>query len=293
MSESSGGSEQVRPLGHVAVVGAGQVGTMIGVRLRAADPAAGVAEVGLVDRNAGAAERSLARGAGDRVLASLGEALEADSMVIALPVPEIVRLLKEVGPRLRPGTFIIDTGSAKAIVAEAMHRLPTEVRAVGGHPIAGTERPGPDGADPDRLLGAPFALTPVRPDDEALALGRALVEAVGARPVVLDPDEHDRIVARSSHLPHLVAYALKAAAGPALGDHELVGSGYRGATRLADSDPGMVAGFLSANAGEVRTALAELRVVLDRLEAGLAAGPGPLADVLADAAGAHTRVSPR
>jgi prephenate dehydrogenase len=235
-----------------------------------------------MDRTPSAAEESLVRGAGDRALASLDEALEADTVVMAVPVPEIVRMLEEVGPRLRPGSFVIDTGSAKAGVAAAMRRLSREVRAIGGHPIAGTERRGPEGADPDRLRGAPFALTPVREDDEALALGRALVAAVGARPVILDPERHDRIVARSSHLPHVVAFALKAAAAPALGGGELAGSGFRGATRLAESDPVMVAGFLSANAREVRAALAELRAVLDRMEAGLEAGPEALTEVLAD-----------
>lgn len=292
MSDSSRRSSAGRSLGRVAIVGAGQVGTMLGVRLRSAGPEAGIAEVALVDRTPSAAETSLARGAGDRVLPSLEAALDADTLVIAVPVPEIVRVLEEVGPRLRPGSFVIDTGSAKAAVAAAMRRLPAEVHAIGGHPIAGTERPGPDGADPDRVRGAPFALTPVRDDQEALARGLALVEAVGARPVVLDPGAHDRIVARSSHLPHVVAFALKAAAGPAVAGDELVGSGFRGATRLADSDPGMVAGFLSANAEEVRAALAELREAMDRLETGLAAGPAELARLLAEASRPQVEVGP-
>jgi prephenate dehydrogenase len=291
MSEA-GGSEQVRPLGRVAVVGAGQVGTMLGVRLRAAGPRAGVAEVGLLDRTTAVAEQSVSLGGGDRVLSSLDEVVAADTVVIAVPVPEIVRVLEEVGPRLRPGTFVIDTGSAKVAVAAAMRRLPHEVHAIGGHPIAGTERPGPEGADPDRLRDAPFALTPVREDDEALALGRALVAAVGSRPVILDPEGHDRIVARSSHLPHVVAFAVRGAAAPVLGEHELVGSGFVGTTRLADSDPGMVAGFLSANANEVRTAIEELRSVLDRVEAALETGPQAVAEVLADATRSHVEVSP-
>jgi prephenate dehydrogenase len=243
-----------------------------------------------MDRIPSVAETSLSRGAGHRVLSSIDEAMQADTMVIAVPVPEIIRILEEVGPGLRPGTFVIDTGSAKAAVAGAMRRLPREVRAIGGHPIAGTERAGPDGADPDRLIGAPFALTPVRDDGEALALGLTLVEAVRARPVILDPYGHDRTVARSSHLPHVVAFALKAAAAPALGREELAGSAFRSATRLADSDPVMVAGFLSANAAEVRAALAELRAVLDRMEAGLDSDPEALARVLDDRSAAE--VSP-
>jgi prephenate dehydrogenase len=275
------------PLGCVAIVGSGQIGTMLGLALRASAATAGVREILLYDVRPGIAEESLARGAGDRLAGSLEEALGAESIILAVPVPQIVDLIDHLvaGPA-RPGKFVIDTGSAKDVVTEAMRRLPAGVHAVGGHPIAGTERPGPAGAEPRRLGGATFVLTPARDDPEALRRGRSLAEAVGARPLVMDAIEHDRALAVTSHAPHMVAFALALAASadgaqPAARP-DLVGSGFRGTTRLAASDPAMAAGFLTANAAATREALARFRRTLDRLESSLDA-PEALGHLLAEA----------
>ncbi|HXF56377.1 MAG TPA: prephenate dehydrogenase [Actinomycetota bacterium] len=263
----------------MAIVGAGQVGTALGLALRSkasskafSKAPAPVAEVALFDREPAVARASLRRGAGDRVLRRLDEALEADTLVLAVPVPAVVELVAHLGPRLRPGSFLLDTGSTKGPVVRAMRRwVPADVHALGGHPMAGTEVAGPAGARADLLAGAPFALVPVREDPEALRRGRALARAVGARPVVVDARTHDRTVARTSHLPHLLAAALATVAeaasrGPG---GSLRSSGLDGAVRLAASDPAMVAGFLAANGPEVRRALAELRRALDRAAAAL------------------------
>jgi prephenate dehydrogenase len=270
-------------LGRVAIVGAGQVGTMLGLALRAA----GV-EVSLSDRRSAAVRESLARGAGTSEV-TLAEAIEADSIVLAVPVPEIVRLLAEIGPRLGAGRFLVDTGSAKRAVIEAMREhVPQEVHAIGGHPLAGSERGGAEGAAPDKLEGAAFALTPVRDDPEAESRGRALAEAIGSRPVLMDAELHDRVVAATSHAPHLLAVAVALASRELPGDvvRALAASGFAGATRLAASDPGMVSGFLSANADAVRDALKELRAALDRAEASLE-DPDALRVLFAEAAAAR------
>ncbi|MGH2710703.1 MAG: prephenate dehydrogenase [Actinomycetota bacterium] len=253
-------------LGRVAIVGAGQVGTMLGVALRAAGT-----EVVLSDRRPGAVRESIARGGGDGEV-SLDEACNADSIVLAVPVPEIVRLIPEIGPKLSPGSFVVDTGSAKRVVVDAMREnFSTEVHAIGGHPLAGSERRGAEGASPDILEGAVFALAPVRDDPEAESRGRALAEAVGSRPVVIDAELHDRVVATTSHAPHLLAAAVALASRELPNDsvRYLAASGFAGATRLAASDAGMVSGFLAANADAVRDALKAVRAALDRAEASL------------------------
>jgi prephenate dehydrogenase len=275
-------------LGRVAIVGAGQVGTMLGLALRRAGACA---EVGLLDRSPVVAEASLARGAGDRLLQTAHEALAFDVLVVALPVPEIVRFVEAWGPQIREGTLLLDTGSAKCVVVEAMRRVvPLSVHAVGGHPIAGTERRGPDGADPSLLRGAPFVLTPVREDAEGLRRSRALAAAVGAVPFEMDAGTHDRVVARTSHLPHLAAFALaRVAEGVASPEvvRTLGSSGLAGATRLAASDPVLVGGFLSANAEEVRAAARELVDALEGLvravDRGVEAAAGALAGPAEDA----------
>lgn len=272
---------------------------MLGMALTGAGPSAGVEEVLLLDRDARTADSSLARGAAHRLAADVEDALSADTIVLAIPVSEIVAFLERNGSALGSGSLVIDTGSAKTAVVQAMRRTVGASKgamAVGGHPIAGTETPGPAGAKPGLLEGAPFVLTPVRQDDtEAMERGRALARAVGARPVEMSAEAHDAVVARTSHLPHVAAYAISLVVGAAaVGDRSdgstatryedvraLVSSGYRGATRLAAGDPGMIAGFLSANAQEVGAALDELGRVLARFRSSLG-DPDRLAALLAE-----------
>lgn len=273
-------------LGRVAIVGGGQVGTMLGLVLREA-----ASEVVLADRDYSAAEASVGRGAADRVI-DIEEATDGDEVVLAVPVPEIVGLIQQLGPKLRAGSLLIDTGSAKGVVVDAMRRhVPTKVHAIGGHPLAGTEHRGAGGARPEALKGAVFALTPVREDPEALARGRSLAEAAGARPVVIEADLHDRVVAVTSHAPHLLAAAVAMAARdlPLQVVRNLAASGFAGMTRLAESDPDMVAGFLSANAAEVRKALRGLRTSIGRAEAALG-DTEALRAMLTDAADVRRKV---
>ena len=248
------------PFGTIAIVGAGQVGTMLGLALRASGAAR---EISAFDRDRDVAQRSVALGAAHRVAERLE--LDADAVVLALPVSAIVEVLAAHRAAWRPGSLVIDTGTAKTRIVNAMRALPDQVHAIGGHPLAGTERAGPDGADPAALRGAAFALCPAREDPEALRLARQLVAACGARAVVMDAAEHDRVVARTSALPHLLAFALARTAARAGDVSPLAASGYAGATRLAKSDPRMVAAFLAANADETREAVSDLRRSLDEL----------------------------
>lgn len=266
----------------VAIVGAGQIGTVIGLGLRAAD----VGEVAVVDRDGAVAGRCVELGGADVALERTEQVLDRDVVILATPVPAIVAFLDEHGRRLRSGSLLIDTGSTKTMVVEAMRRsVRADVHAIGGHPIAGTERPGPDGADPSTLRGAIFALCPVRDDARAIALGSAIAEALHARPLVLDAALHDRIVARTSALPHLLSFALAHATRTLGADAStLAGSGYQGAVRLARSDPEMVAGLIATNAAQSRAALDELRDALDELAAHLD-DPAALATALARARG--------
>ena len=271
-------------LGSVAIVGAGQTGTALGRALVRSGAAAG--EIALFDQDPATARRSLALGAGHRTAARVEEALSADAVILAVPVSAIVTLLATHAGALRPGALLLDVGSTKRAVVEAMRRsVDPSVHAIGGHPIAGTERRGPEGADPATLQGATFALCPVRDDPRALDLASLVVTAVGAVPLVIAAEEHDRAIARTIALPHLLSFALEAAVRPASERHPaLVGPGLRGATRLARSDPAMVAAFCHTNAPETRAAIAELHARLDALAACLD-DEDTLARVLAEAAG--------
>jgi prephenate dehydrogenase len=253
----------------VGIVGTGQVGTTIGMALRGSP---GVEEVLLHDRDGDAAEASKERGGGDRVV-GLEEALAADAVILALLVPQLPRFIETHAADFRPGSLVMDTGSTKRSIVQSMHRIPAGVHAIGGHPIAGTEHAGPEGARPGILQGAAFLLVPAREDPEALARGRALVRSTGARPIEMDAELHDRVLARVSHVPHLLAAALALSAAPAdAGIGELASTGYHGVARLARSDPAMVGGFLADNADEVLAALDGFRDALDEVAKSLAGG---------------------
>ncbi|HVB54535.1 MAG TPA: prephenate dehydrogenase [Candidatus Acidoferrales bacterium] len=276
----------MRNLGQVAIVGAGQVGTMVGAALLEGGRAAGVTSVALYDADPEVARAAVALGGGELVLPDLGSVLAADAVVLAMPLGEILAWLQEFGSQLRPGTLLLDTGSAKSAVVAAMaRRVPPGVHAIGGHPMAGSEASGPRAAVPGALRGAVFALSPCRADDVALALATALVTASGASPLVVEAADHDRLVARTSHLPHLVASALAAVIAEVGDDLDLtqalVGTGYRSTTRLAASNSQMVAAFATANRVQLEAALQEFRQAMDRLEIALTAGPGALEAALA------------
>lgn len=270
-------------LRSVAIIGAGQTGTALGRGLAGSGI---VTDIAIFDRDPATARLSHSLGAGHRTVARIEEALSADAVILAVPVSAIVSLIDAHGGSLRPGTLLLDTGSTKSVVIEAMRRsVDLSVHAIGGHPIAGTERPGPLGADPATLVGATFALCPVRSDARALHLASLLVRAVGAVVLEIDAAEHDRVIARTIGLPHLLSFALEAAVRPEHTQHSaLAGPGLRGATRLARSDPAMVAALCAANASETRAAVDELRTRLDALVACLD-DEAALADALADAAG--------
>lgn len=191
-----------------------------------------------------------------------------------------------------PGSLLIDTGSSKGVVVAAMARtVRAGAAAVGGHPICGSEANGPAAARQEALRNAPFVLTPVTEDGLALTLATRLVQSLGARPVTMAAAVHDRVVARSSHLPHVVAGTLaRLCRDSGLVDPStmaLLGPGFRGATRLAESDPEMVASFLVANATQVAAAVADLSAELSRLAEALSLGQGSVAEILRDGAAAR------
>lgn len=258
---------------------------MFGAAMAASVTAAGVASVSLFDVAPGVAATSVSLGGGDRVITDSGDVLKADAVVLAMPVTAILAWLEEFGPRLNQGVLLLDTGSSKQAIVEAMARwVPRDVRAIGGHPMAGGEASGPSAAVLGALHGAVFVLCPCREDQEALSSATALVSACGARPLVIPAREHDRLVARSSHLPHLLASALAEVVAGGAEEIDLVqslaGTGFRSTTRLAASNSQMVAAFASANRGPLEAALAEFREALDGLEVALARGPEELEHAL-------------
>ena len=201
----------------------------------------------------------------------------ADIVVLATPVRTIIELISRIGPWLEQGCLLMDVGSTKREIVAAMRALPPEVEPVGGHPLCGKELSGLEAAEPTLYQGAAFVLTPLeRTSSGALELAQELVRAVGARPLILDAERHDRLVAAVSHLPYLVAAALVGTAEEMGSRDELVwelaASGFRDTSRLAASDVQMMLDILLTNRDAVKKLLCHYRSQIDRWLAALEAG---------------------
>ncbi|RIK36119.1 MAG: prephenate dehydrogenase/arogenate dehydrogenase family protein [Chloroflexi bacterium] len=180
----------------------------------------------------------------------------ADIVILATPVRTIVEMLRELGPHLWPGTLVMDMGSTKSEICAAMNLLPPGVQPVGGHPMCGKETAGFGSAETGLYRQAPWVLSPLpRTSPDALQLATELAEAVGARPVVLEAERHDRLVASISHLPFLLASALIHAVDEVGQADELVwrlaAGGFRDTSRVAASDTRMFLDILLTNRSAV------------------------------------------
>jgi prephenate dehydrogenase len=212
------------------------------------------------------------RGAVDFATLDLSEAaIGADLVVLCTPLGQMRPLLKLMLPHLRPETIVTDVGSVKGSVVRELEGLAEKagVHFIGSHPMAGAEKMGVRAARPDLFEGAVCVVTPTRNSDRA-AIGKAerLWKSVGARVVALSPEVHDRLVSRSSHLPHLVAATL---ANSVLSGVEpntrgmLCANGFRDTTRIASGSPEMWRDIAVANATEIEKALAGFITELEQV----------------------------
>jgi prephenate dehydrogenase len=246
----------------IAVLGVGLIGGSIGLAAREYTEGAEVVGYGRDPQRLAAA---LERGAIDRAAGSLAEALDGAQMCFACaPVGTLPRLVAEALDAAGPDCVVSDVGSTKQRLLAGMN----DPRFVGGHPIAGAETAGVEHARADLFQGAAWYLIPL-PRSEGLLYERLhrFVVDVGARPVAVDPDTHDRVVAVFSHLPHVLANVLASQAADRLLDHgealRQVGPSFRDATRVAGANTEMWADIYREN----RAALAgELRAFAERLE---------------------------
>lgn len=213
---------------RAAVIGTGLIGGSVGVALRSAGW-----HVSGTDSDASTLARAVELGLVD----AAGEDPAAELTVVAVPVGAVPQAARTA---LGAGGVVTDVGSVKApLVAEVDHP-----RFVGGHPMAGSEAVGVDGARADLFDGATWVLTPNESTDPmALALVHQVVRSLGAEVVTLAPAEHDRLVATVSHVPHLTAATLMGVASGRAEEHaallRLAAGGFRDMTRIAAGDPGI------------------------------------------------------
>jgi len=236
-------------------VGAGLVGGSIGMRLRRE----GWHVTGR-DRDLARASRALALGALDAV----GDDPEADVTFVATPVravAEEARAALAAGPGL-----VTDVGSVKASIVDAV----ADARFVGGHPMAGSEQEGIEGATADLFEGASWVLTPTAGTDAAAySQVRQIIGTLGAEVVALLPERHDVLVAIVSHVPHLTAATLMRLADTRSEEHRallrLAAGGFRDMTRIASGHPGIWPDICSDNRAAIIDVLDDLTAALGRM----------------------------
>jgi prephenate dehydrogenase len=234
------------------VVGTGLIGSSIGLALRAQ----GWHVTGR-DRDPVRAAAAQARGAID----AAGDDADAEVTFVATPVRAVAA---EAASALKGRGVVTDVGSVKSSIVATID----DARFVGGHPMAGSEQDGVEGADPHLFSGAVWVLTPVAATDPlAHSLVRSVVSSLGAEVLELAPEDHDALVAVVSHVPHLAAAALMGLAAERAEAHgallRLAAGGFRDMTRVAGGDPGIWPDICAENS----VAIVEL---LTALEAALA-----------------------
>ncbi|HLZ85007.1 MAG TPA: prephenate/arogenate dehydrogenase family protein [Caulobacteraceae bacterium] len=267
---------------RMAVVGCGLIGSSV---IHAARAAGVIGEVAVADASAAARERIVALGFADEVTADSSAACRgADLVMLATPPLSIGVVAEQVAGALKPGATITDVGSVKAVVAEAFASvLPTGVFGIPGHPIAGTERSGPDAGFATLFEGRWTILTPRQSDDpayaEATARLSAFWEALGAHVETMDERHHDLVLAMTSHLPHLIAYNIVGTAADLeeVTQAEVIkysAGGFRDFTRIAASDPIMWRDVFLANKDAVLEILGRFTEDLQALSRAIRWGEG-------------------
>lgn len=190
----------------------------------------------------------------------------ADMVIIAVPLRASLELIKKL-PQLHPGSpIVIDVGSTKSMVVQAMSSLPDRFDSLGGHPMCGKENGTLDNAEAGLFGDAIFALIPTeRTSSRALEVSAELIRLIGAIPLVLEADQHDHWIAATSHVPHLLATALTLCTPLECG--ALVGPGFRSTSRLAAGCAEMKTDIFATNRQSILEALTRFTQQLNTLTA--------------------------
>ena len=229
------------PFARVAIIGMGLIGSSLARAVREAMP---TVKLTVSDDDADVRARVLALEIADDVTENAGAAVvDADLVILAVPVGAMAAVAAEIAAELAPGVVVTDVGSVKAkVLADLTAALPG-VDVVPGHPVAGTEKSGPDAGFASLFNDRWCILTPAT-EGAASAKVAAFWTRLGARVEVMEAGHHDRVLAVTSHLPHLIAYSIVGTASDLenVTRSEVIkfsAGGFRDFTRIAASDPVM------------------------------------------------------
>jgi len=245
----------------VLIVGLGQMGGSLGLDLVKRRL---VAEVVGFDLNETVVTQAKKMGAVDNAANSLGEKIkEVDLVILAVPIREIVKLIPFIAQHIRKNALIFDVGSTKVEILKKVSQLRREINYIGGHPLAGSEKPGLEAAELNKFAHTTFVLVPF-PGTKPKWVERAkqLIRGLDAKPLIMTALEHDRLIALTSHLPYLFAVGLLHLAAEYENKcrkiWDLIGGSFKSATRVAASPPELTLDMFLTNQKNVMQVIDEM-----------------------------------
>ena len=258
----------------VCIVGLGLIGGSIGLAIKRSNISNQITGYA---RSNSTLERAIELGLVDSVKDNLKDAVNnSDLVILATPLSTFRELVEEMSPFLKKGCIITDTGSAKLTVIEDLKDiLPNGVEFVPGHPIAGTEESGPDAGFAELFDNRWCILTPTEDNSSnAVDLVKDFWESIGSKVEIMDPMHHDKVLAITSHIPHLIAFNIVGTANNLANvtEKEVVkysAGGFRDFTRIAASDPKMWSDIFTYNSDAVLEMLDLFSNDLAKLKAGV------------------------
>jgi cyclohexadieny/prephenate dehydrogenase len=264
---------------RVAIIGIGLIGSSLARVIRRDNPATHITACARRAETLAAVRRlNIADEATDDPAAAVAD---ADLVVLATPLSAYAEIAAKIGPALKPGAIVTDVGSVKEqAIRDLKPALPAGVHLVPGHPVAGTEHSGPEAGFAEMFADRWCILTPLDAGDpEAVAKVTALWQLAKMKVVTMPAEHHDRVLAMTSHLPHLIAYTIVGTA-TALGDDlksEVIAfsaGGFRDFTRIAASDPVMWRDIFMKNREAVLDVLQRFSEDLSGLQRAIRRGEG-------------------
>lgn len=262
---------------RITIIGLGLIGGSLGLAWKKAGAAR---EIVGVDTRADICRRAWSIGVVHWASPDLQAALDgAQVVVLAVPVAVMEDVAREVAEYVPENCLVTDVGSTKTKIVRTLSRIfAGRCRFLGGHPMAGSEKAGIDGADPYLFENAAYILTPTAAQQQELAVMENLVGKLGAQPLVLSPEEHDAIVAAVSHLPHVVAAGLVNTVAQVEEQLPqtlmLAAGGFRDTTRIASGSPDLWRGICLSNREYLMDMLERMQYNLETFKELLAAGDG-------------------
>jgi prephenate dehydrogenase len=254
----------------ITIIGVGLLGGSLGMTLRGRRLARQV--VGLVRRAASVAESKQAQAVDVATLDVKAAVANADLIVLCTPLGQMRSLVRQMLPAVKRGAIVTDVGSVKTSVVKELEPLVAKAGAhfVGSHPMAGAEKTGVSAARPDLFADAVCVVTPTRKTNKA-AWHRVerFWRSVGGRVLTLSPETHDKLVSRSSHLPHIIAATLATSVlNPALPKHQgsVCANGFRDTTRIASGSPEMWRDIAISNRRNLTKALKSYAAQLQKVQ---------------------------